>query len=293
MKQLLLPFVMTDHNKESISSPPKKETGVQQSLHSPSPEPSLLSAVPTETSVQTKPLPTSAALRAEDPLAGTSWLKNVPYFAQGKHLALLEKVAQRRRSQQQPIYPAQENLLRAYRCTPFDDVRVIILGQDPYHGPGQAHGLCFSVPKGIPAPRSLCNIFGEIVRDVYSGVRPDFWKDAGGDLTRWAQQGVLLLNVVGSVDAGAAGSHASMGWEELTRAALTALGQRQHPIAVLMWGNWARQFAPLFGNTSNGHLLLFAAHPSPLSASKGFFGCQHFSRVNAWLQGRGEKEIAW
>jgi uracil-DNA glycosylase len=249
-----------------------------------------------------------------DPLAGTAWQRAVPFFAAGKYGALLEAVAGLRAAGQ-VIYPAQHQLLRAFRLTDFNQVRVLILGQDPYHGAGQAHGLAFSVPASVPAPRSLLNIRKELLADVYGGVVPAHWRGGqavlagcpaqapklhgiSGDLSPWARQGVLLLNVVLSVEAGKAGSHASLGWQALTKAALTALAARQRPVAVLLWGNWAKDYGEIFlaanaAGRAEPHLVLCAAHPSPLSASRGFFGCGHGSQVNTWLKSRGEKPLLW
>lgn len=222
-----------------------------------------------------------------DMLAGTGWSGHVPFLAEEKHLELLEDVA-RRRIAGEIIYPPQADMLRAFAETPWDRVRVIILGQDPYHGEGQAHGLAFSVPEGVRVPPSLRNILKEVERDVYGGAPPP---SISSDLTRWARQGVLLLNTVFSVAAGRAHSHASVGWQTLTSAVLEALAAGGRPLAVLLWGSPARTFAPLFA--SGGHLVLCAAHPSPLSASRGFLGCGHFSRVNAWLRERGQPGIVW
>ena len=226
----------------------------------------------------------------EGQLRDSGWLQRVPFLAEGGHLRLLREVQRLRRVQ--TVYPAQEDLLRALRLTPPQAVRVVILGQDPYHGEGQAHGLAFSVPADKPLPRSLGNIFKEIQSDVDAGAP---LPDASPDLTRWARQGVLLLNTVLSVAAGKAHSHARLnedgGWQALTHAVLEAVARGSRPVAVLLWGRPAQAFAPLFATSR--HLVLCAAHPSPLSASRGFFGCRHFSRVNAWLRQRGEEEIRW
>lgn len=222
-----------------------------------------------------------------DILAGTGWPEHVPFLAAGKHRELLENVACRRAAGE-TVYPPQADLLRAFAETPWDSVRAIILGQDPYHGAGQAHGLAFSVPDGVRVPPSLRNILKEVVRDVYGDAPPP---SLSPDLTRWARQGVLLLNTVFSVTAGRAHSHASLGWQALTRAVLESLAAGGRPLAVLLWGSPAGAFAPLFAN--GGHLVLCAAHPSPLSASRGFLGCGHFSQVNAWLRERGQSTIIW
>ncbi|MEG2172036.1 MAG: uracil-DNA glycosylase [Desulfovibrionaceae bacterium] len=227
-------------------------------------------------------MPTLPFLRAQ------GWTSQVEFFATGQHRPLLERVAGLRRSGR-VIYPAQEDLLRAFACTAWNDVRVLILGQDPYHGKGQAHGLAFSVPAGTPPPPSLRNICKEVARDTGAPFPPS------SDLSRWAEQGVLLLNTVLSVEDGKAHSHAKLGWQELTRAVLTALAARPEPLAALLWGNAAKEFLPLFtaARSGNPHLVLCAAHPSPLSACRGFHGCGHFSAVNAWLRASGRAEIVW
>ncbi len=222
------------------------------------------------------------------------------------HFVPLSRVeAERARGKR--IHPAPKHLFYALHCVQPDDVRVIILGQDPYHGTykglSQAHGLAFSVRPPCPAPPSLKNIFMEIQRDVYKNAPAPHQSasayaqtlDAlGTDLTRWARQGVLLLNTIWTVeersDTHSAGSHKNAGWQHVTQAVLHALAKRQ-PVAVLLWGKHAQTFAPIFDTPQ--HLVLMAAHPSPLSASRGFYGCGHFSRVNAWLKERGEKAIVW
>lgn len=205
-------------------------------------------------------------------------------------MPLLREVQALRRTQ--TVYPPQQDLLRALLLTPPEAVRVVILGQDPYHGAGQAHGLAFSVRGHMPVPRSLNNVFKEIRNDVYgSGPLPD----ASPDLSRWARQGVLLLNTVLSVAEGQPQSHVRLatpgGWQALTSAVLEAVACGPRPVAALLWGKPAQTCAPLF--EGGRHLPLCAAHPSPFSASRGFLGCGHFSRVNAWLRERGEMEIVW
>lgn len=221
----------------------------------------------------------------DDPLAGTGWLERVPALASGRHRALLEQVAALR-AESRTIYPAHDDVLRALQVTPWTAVRVVILGQDPYHGPGQAHGLSFSVPEGVPAPRSLRNIFREIDEDLHGGVA----REVSTDLTRWAQQGVLLLNTVLTVEEGLANSHARLGWEDVTSSVVQALGQREQPLAFILWGRHAARHAE---DIASQHLVLRAAHPSPLSASRGFFGCRHFSQVNNWLKEEGQSAIDW
>lgn len=183
------------------------------------------------------------------------------------------------------VYPPAPLRFAAFDRTPFDAVRVVILGQDPYHGPDQAMGLAFSVPRGVPVPPSLRNVLRELEADL--GVpAPDH-----GDLTAWADRGVLLLNTSLSVRAHDAGSHAGAGWEPITDAAVHALSNHRDGIAFLLWGRHAHAKAPLIDHTR--HLVLEAAHPSPLSASRGFVGCRHFSRVNEWFAERGEPALDW
>lgn len=215
-----------------------------------------------------------------------AWRAFVPELAAGAHLPLLQRVAALRA--RQTIYPAQANIFAALQAAAPENVRVIILGQDPYHGPGQAHGLCFSVQPPCPAPPSLVNIFKEIQADVYGGAP---LPDPSACLTRWARQGVLLLNTILSVQAGRALSHANLGWQAITRGILTALAAH-HPLAVLLWGRPAQDAAAGLFRTPP-HLVLRAPHPSPLSAHRGFFGCRHFSRANRWLEGQGLPPIRW
>ena len=217
---------------------------------------------------------------------GSGWLRHVPWLS-GRGAELVREVA-RRRAAGELICPSQNDLLRAFVETPWEEARVVILGQDPYPGPGLAHGLAFSVLPGRPLPPSLRNILNEVRRDVYAD-DPDV--PLSGDLTRWARQGVLLLNVVCSVRRGAPRSHVALGWQEGAQAVLQALAARRRPMAFLLWGNDARAFAPLV--TEPRHLVLQAAHPSPLAASRGFFGCGHFSKVNVWLAAQGKPGVVW
>ena len=183
------------------------------------------------------------------------------------------------------IYPPGPEIFAAFDHTPFDAVRVVILGQDPYHGPGQAHGLCFSVRPGVPVPPSLDNIFKEITRDL--GIpRPDH-----GCLTPWADRGVLLLNAVLTVERGQAGAHQGKGWEGFTDAAIEALNHEREGIVFLLWGSYAQRKGRLID--TQRHHVLSAVHPSPLSAHRGFIGCGHFSAANAWLQRAGMTPIDW
>lgn len=183
------------------------------------------------------------------------------------------------------IYPPGPEIFAAFAHTPFDAVRVVILGQDPYHGPGQAHGLCFSVRPGVRVPPSLENIFKEIQRDL--GIpRPDH-----GCLTPWADRGVLLLNSVLTVEEGRAGSHQGKGWEGFTDAAIDALNREREGLVFLLWGSYAQRKGQLI-DTSR-HCVLNSVHPSPLSAHRGFIGCGHFSAANRYLESHGQAPIDW
>ncbi len=186
------------------------------------------------------------------------------------------------------IYPPQGSRLRALELTPLDQVKAVILGQDPYHGAGQAHGLCFSVPEGVKVPPSLVNIYKELEADL--GLpRPKH-----GNLENWARQGVLLLNNSLTVEEGRAGSHQNLGWEAITDAAVAAVAEREEPSVFLLWGSHARRKAERVPGLMDGrHLVLTAPHPSPLSAHAGFFGCRHFSQANAFLEANGRGAIDW
>lgn len=186
---------------------------------------------------------------------------------------------------EQVIYPPSDKIFTALHLTPLDKVKVVILGQDPYHEPGQAMGMSFSVPEGIEPPPSLKNIYKEIHEDIGEKI-PDT-----GDITRWAMQGVLLLNAVLTVRAHQANSHKGQGWEEFTDAIIKAVDAEDRPIVFLLWGRNARDKKELVKNPK--HLVLEAAHPSPLSAYNGFFGCKHFSKCNKFLRSNGVEEISW
>ena len=184
-----------------------------------------------------------------------------------------------------PIYPPAKLIFNAFDKCPFNKVKVVILGQDPYHGVGQAHGLCFSVNKGIPFPPSLLNIFKEIESDMGTPIPED------GDLTRWSEQGVLLLNATLTVRASQAGSHQRRGWEEFTDAAIRELASRRDGIVFIMWGSYAQKKGAFIDRKK--HLVLTSPHPSPLSAYQGFFGNHHFSTANRYLREQGKSEIIW
>ena len=183
------------------------------------------------------------------------------------------------------IYPNMHDIFNALKYTSFEDTRVVIIGQDPYHGVGQAHGLCFSVKKGIEPPPSLKNIFAELQSDL--GITPP----SHGELTDWAKQGVLLLNTVLTVRENNANSHKGMGWETFTDRIISELNRKTTPIVFLLWGTPARKKAEIITNPI--HHKLVAVHPSPLSAYRGFFGCRHFSKANELLQKSGQKTIDW
>ena len=180
-------------------------------------------------------------------------------------------------------YPPQSDILRAFDLTPINNVHVVILGQDPYHGPGQANGLAFSVHAGQKAPPSLRNILKEV------------WDDVGGmpwvDLTRWAEQGVFLLNAVLTVEEKKPGSHGKFGWEAFTDEVIRTISEHQPHVVFMLWGNYAQKKEALIDTTK--HLVLKAPHPSPLSAYQGFFGCKHFSQANAFLEGKGLNAVKW
>ena len=205
--------------------------------------------------------------------------KQKPYFK-----AVLAFVSQEKQAGKQ-IFPPSKHIFRALSEVPLGQVRVVILGQDPYHQVGQAHGLAFSVAEGVPVPPSLRNIYKEIKEDV--GVEPV----DSGDLTRWSRQGVLLLNSVLTVEASQAGSHAGRGWEEFTDVVIRVVNEHTENTVFLLWGAYAKRKGEVVDRAR--HLVLTAPHPSPLSAHRGFFGCRHFSRANAYLKKNYRGEIAW
>lgn len=201
-----------------------------------------------------------------------------PFFAELKAFLVEEK-------KQYRVFPPGNLIFNAFNQTPFEKVKVVLLGQDPYHEEGQAHGLCFSVREGVPMPRSLVNICKELQSDV--GVP----LSGCGDLSSWARQGVLLLNATLTVRAHQAGSHQNHGWEQFTDTVIRTISDKKEHVAFLLWGNYAQAKIPLIDQ--NKHLVLKAAHPSPLSASRGFFGCRHFSKTNAWLEAHGLEAVDW
>ena len=183
------------------------------------------------------------------------------------------------------VYPDMHDIFNSLKYTPYENVKAVIIGQDPYHGPGQAHGLCFSVNDGVPFPPSLQNIFKEIHDDLGTPI------PATGNLTRWAEQGVLMLNATLTVRAHQAGSHQRKGWEEFTDAAIRALAEKREHLVFILWGSYAQKKGAFIDR--NKHLVLTSVHPSPLSAYNGFFGNRHFSRANEYLIQHGETPIVW
>ena len=214
-----------------------------------------------------------------------SWKARIGAYLQRPEMQALSSFLREQKRAGRHIYPPGAEIFAAFEHTPFDAVRVVILGQDPYHGPGQAHGLCFSVRPGVRVPPSLDNIFKEIQRDL--GIA----RPGHGCLTAWADRGVLLLNSVLTVEEGRAGAHANRGWEGFTDAAIDALNREREGLVFLLWGSYAQRKGQLID--TNRHCVLTSVHPSPLSAHRGFIGCGHFSAANGYLQARGEPAIDW
>ncbi|MEM7798506.1 MAG: uracil-DNA glycosylase [Chloroflexota bacterium] len=217
----------------------------------------------------------------------TGWEQSIPLMRSGYHHEMLAKVEHLR--QEHTIYPPQEEIFNALILTPFDQVRAVILGQDPYHGPGQAHGLSFSVLEGIKKPPSLRNIFKEIGDDIYGD--PTQVREST-NLSDWAEQGVLLLNTYLTVVEGNAGSHRKLGWAQLTSQLIEEVSRANEHIVFMLWGKPAQKNKALIQQPES-HLILESAHPSPLSARRGFFGCKHFSQANAYLEAHGRPPIQW
>lgn len=214
-----------------------------------------------------------------------SWTPIVKPLFQQDFMKRLSHFVQQERANA-VVFPPADLVFNALRLTPFDEVKVVILGQDPYHNIGQAHGLSFSVPAGIPHPPSLRNIFAELVTDI-----PGFEVPVSGDLTRWAQQGVLLLNATLTVRAHEAGSHQRRGWEDFTDHIIREISQRLEHVVFILWGSYAQKKARLVD--SSKHLVLRSVHPSPLSVYRGFFGSKPFSQANHYLQANGRQPIDW
>lgn len=215
-----------------------------------------------------------------------SWKEPLQAICKSPAIDTLVQFLQDREAAGAIIYPAKQNIFASLRATPFDKVKVVIVGQDPYHGPGQAHGLSFSVPKGFAQPPSLRNIFKELHGDIGMPI------PRSGTLTSWAEQGVLLLNAILSVEAGAPASHAGKGWELFTDAIITALMKRNHPTVFMLWGSYAQKKLDHLKLETSQHLILKAAHPSPFSVT-GFLGCRHFSKANSFLKEHHQAEIDW
>ena len=205
--------------------------------------------------------------------------KHKPYFRE------IMTYIDQRRSEGVTIYPDKSDIFNAFKYTPFDSVKVVIIGQDPYHGPGQAHGLCFSVKPNIPIPPSLQNIFKELHADL------DITPPACGCLTKWAEQGVLLLNATLTVEQGKPQSHANIGWKQFTDHVIHVLNEEKDGLVFLLWGAYAQSKANMIDPIR--HCILQSTHPSPLSANRGFLGCRHFSKANAMLQKLGKTPVNW
>ncbi len=215
------------------------------------------------------------------------WLAQLEAEFTKPYMAALREFLLGERDAGKTIYPRGSEYFGAFDSTPFDKVKVVILGQDPYHGPGQAHGLCFSVRQGVRPPPSLVNIYKEIESDL--GLERGHFEH--GCLTSWAEQGVLLLNAVLTVEQHKAASHQGRGWEEFTDAAIRAISEHRDHVVFLLWGSYAQKKGAHID--SNRHLVLKSPHPSPLSANRGFFGCRHFSQCNAYLEAHGIEPIDW
>jgi uracil-DNA glycosylase len=215
-----------------------------------------------------------------------SWLRHLESEFSSDYMVALRQFLQDEKSARKVIYPRGSDIFAALNTTAFDDVRVVILGQDPYHGPGQAHGLSFSVPDGVRPPPSLLNIYKEIAADLGATELPKT-----GNLMAWANQGVLLLNSVLTVEAHQAGSHQGKGWERFTDKIIEVLSAEREALVFLLWGSYAQKKGQVIDQQR--HLVLKAPHPSPLSAHRGFLGCKHFSACNEYLKAHGREPIDW
>jgi len=215
----------------------------------------------------------------------SSWLVHVESEFSQSYMKQLKLFLQAEKREGKTIYPASDSIFNAFKATPFNDVKVVILGQDPYHGVGQAHGLSFSVPKGVRTPPSLVNIFKEINRDIGVPIADH------GCLQSWAEQGVLLLNATLTVEQANAGSHQGQGWELFTDKVIEVLSDQREHVVFLLWGSYAQKKGRVIDQ--NKHLVLRSAHPSPLSAYRGFIGNGHFSATNEYLEKHGQSPIDW
>ena len=223
---------------------------------------------------------TEAPLKLE-----ASWRERVGEYLRRPDMRALAAFLRSEKAAGKRIHPDGSQIFAALEATPFDQVKVVILGQDPYHGPGQAHGLCFSVPAGVDVPPSLLNIFKELERDL------GLPRPGHGNLQAWARQGVLLLNAVLTVEGGRAGAHQGKGWEGFTDHVIQTLSRERDGLVFMLWGSYAQAKGRVIDDRR--HCVLRAPHPSPLSAHRGFIGCGHFSAANRWLQGRGLAPIDW
>lgn len=214
-----------------------------------------------------------------------SWKQHLLPQFQADYMQQLRQFLVQQKQAGKVIYPKGEEYFNAFNLTPFDQVKVVIIGQDPYHGPGQAHGLCFSVQQGVAFPPSLQNIFKEIHADLGLPI------PRNGCLTHWAEQGVLLLNAVLTVEQSKAAAHQGKGWEQFTDAAIKELNDQREGIVFLLWGSYAQKKGQIIDPKK--HCVLKAPHPSPLSAHRGFFGCRHFSKANQYLESIGQTPIDW
>lgn len=214
-----------------------------------------------------------------------SWQAQVGDQFDQPYMRALQDFLSEEKTAEKVIYPPSEQVFAAFNQTPFNKVKVVILGQDPYHGPSQAHGLCFSVAQGVKAPPSLVNIYKELVSDV-SIEMPDH-----GQLSRWAEQGVLLLNSVLTVEQAQANAHQGKGWEAFTDRVIAVINAQREHIVFMLWGSYAQKKGAMIDRSR--HCVLSAPHPSPLSAYRGFFGCKHFSQANDYLELKGLKPINW
>lgn len=222
---------------------------------------------------------------SRSPQVEESWLTHLRDEFQNERMQSLRSYLMQEKKLGKKIYPRGEEWFAALNMTPFDKVKVVILGQDPYHGPGQAHGLCFSVRPGVPFPPSLGNIFKELHDDI--GIS----KPQSGCLTRWSEQGVLLLNSVLTVEDGRAASHQGRGWEQFTDRIIQKLNDERENLVFVLWGSYAQKKGAFIDRKK--HLVLESVHPSPLSAHRGFFGTKPFSKINAYLRSKGLGEIDW
>jgi len=215
-----------------------------------------------------------------------SWLDVLENEFEKDYMKSLKSFLQTQKQNKQLVYPQSTEIFNAFNLTPFDEVKVVILGQDPYHGAGQAHGLSFSVKEGVRLPPSLQNIYKELSTDI-----PGFKTPVNGNLTHWAKQGVLLLNATLTVNAGSAGSHQKQGWETFTDAAIKAISDKKTGVVFILWGRFAQEKTRLIDGSK--HFIIKSAHPSPFSAYNGFFGSKPFSQTNELLKKQGLKEIDW